>query len=161
MSSFGIAQALLGDAEALLHATGETTEPPVAVLPEVGLLQERLHRVMARAALGQALELCEVVQHVPGRHLGVHAEVLRKVAEHLAQPVLVPAQVDAVERHGARVHVLQCGDAAHQRGLASAVGAEQSEHPARNGEVDTLQRPGAVGVGLRHAFQFELHGGRP
>ena len=48
----------------------------------------------------------------------------------------------------AAVGFLQRGQRAHERGLARAVGPEQSKHALWNGERDVLQRLRPVGIAL-------------
>ena len=55
---------------------------------------------------------------------GIHAELLRQIAEDLADLVLLGQHVEAVELDRAGVGILQGGDRAHQRALARAVRAQ-------------------------------------
>ena len=101
----------------------------------------------------------EVVEHVDGGHLRVDAELLRQIAEHLAHFVLLLEDVDAVERDGAGIGVLQGGDGAHEGALAGAVRAEQSEHVIADGEGDVLEGANAVGISLGEIGDGECHEG--
>ena len=66
----------LGDAEALTHAAGKSGQGLPAPGPQVHLAKARLHRSLALAPIGQALEHGHVVQHVHGRDARIDAEVL-------------------------------------------------------------------------------------
>ena len=69
------------------------------------------------------------------------------IVEHLAQLVLAGTDVDVAEAHRAGVHVLERGDAPHQRRLARAVRAEQSEYlTSRHIETDIVERLLAPGI---------------
>ena len=147
-----IAQQRHGDAKALAHAARVATELLLAHVPQVRLPQERLDRLVARPAIGDAFQHGEVIEQALRAHLGIDAEVLRQVAEGLADLVFLADDVDLAEGDGAGVRLLERGNHAHQRGLAGAVGAEQAVHARRNRERDVLQRLHAVGVRLGDAL---------
>ena len=143
-----IAQQRLRDAEALLHAAGIAAQRLVAMVPQVGLPQQGVDHIAPLLGVLDALQRCEVRQQRFGRDLRIQPELLRQIAEQLADFVFLPQHVDAVEARGAAVGLLQRGQRAHERGLAGAVGAEQSEHALGNGQRDVLQRLRPVGIAL-------------
>jgi len=98
-----------------------------------------------------------VVQQVLGAAPGIHAELLRQVAEGLPHLPLLLHHVEVAEADGPRVGLLERGEGAHQRGLAGAVGAEQAVHSGRDGERHVLQRTHAVGVGLGNLLDLQNH----
>ena len=69
-----------------------------------------------------------MTQHVEGRHLRIDTELLRQIAEHLADLVLLIEDIEVVKEDCPRIRVLQRRDRAHERAFASAVRAEQTEH---------------------------------
>jgi hypothetical protein len=144
----GVGEQGLGDAEALLHAAGVGAEGLLARGPEVGLVEQGVDHLVALGLVGDALHDGEVVEHVERGHLGIDTELLGEIAEDFADRVLVLEDVDAVERDGAGVGVLQGGDGAHEGGLAGAVGAEEAEHLVADGEGEVLECFDAVGIGL-------------
>ena len=129
--SFGLPEQRHGDAEALPHAARVAAQLLLAHLPQVRLPEQRLDDLLARPALGDALEQREVIEQVLRAHLRIDAELLRQVAERLAHLVLLLQHVDVAEADAAVVRLLQRGEDAHQRGLAGAVGAEQAVHSRR------------------------------
>src|SRR6185437_10314618 len=56
----------------------------LAHVPEVGLLQQRIDHRLALAGARDALQDGEMREHVDRRHLRIHAEFLRQIAEHFA-----------------------------------------------------------------------------
>ena len=64
---------------------------------------------------GDALQHGEVVEQARRARFGIHAELLRQIAERLADLILLADDVDAVEGDGASVRLLERGDDAHQR----------------------------------------------
>ena len=110
----GVGEQGLGDAEALLHAAGVGAEGLLAGGPEVGLVEQSVDHLVALGLVGDALHDGEVVEHVERGHLGVDAELLGQIAEDFADGVLVLEDVDAVERDGAGVGILEGGDGAHE-----------------------------------------------
>ena len=155
-----------GDAEALLHAARVAAELLLAHLPQVHLPEERVHHVLPLALPPDPLEQREVVEQLLRPHVRIDAELLRQVAQRPADVVLLPHDVESPLRacrgvaqvNRAGVRLLERGEDAHQRGLAGAVGAEQAVHPRRDRERHVLQRLHAVGVGLGHASNVQLHG---
>ena len=93
-------------------------------------------------------------QQVFRRDLRIEPELLRQISQQLADFVLLPQHIDAVELRAAAVGFLQRGQRAHERGLACPVGAEQSEHALWNGERDVLQRLRPVGIALGEIFDL-------
>jgi len=160
-----IAQQGLRDAEALPHAAREPAELLLALVPEVHPLKQRLDHRLALAPSGDALEHREVIEQRQGAQVRIDPEVLREVAQHLPQPVLVAQHVDLPQPDAALVRVLQRGDGAHERGLARPIGPQQPEHARRNRQVDPPQCPNVARVGLGEALDDELgalvaaHGG--
>src|SRR5262249_2948723 len=116
----GIGEEGLGDAEALLHTAGVSGEGLLANVPEVGLLEQGFHHFPALGGGGDYFEDGEVIQHVDGGELGVDAELLGKVAEELADFILLCENVDAVKNDIAGVGVLERGDGAHEGTFAGA-----------------------------------------
>ena len=152
-----ISQQRLRDAEALLHAAGKAAQRLVAMVPQVGLPQQRLHHLAPLLGILDALQRSEVRQQALGRDLGIQSKLLRQIAEHLAHVVLLAQHVDAVHARGAAVGFLQRGQSAHEGGLAGAVRAEQSEHALWNGQRDVLQRLRPVGIALGETCDLKFH----
>ncbi len=144
----GIAQQGLGDAETLAHAAGEAGQRLVAHVPEIDLVQQAAHHVIAFGAVGQALEHGEVVEHGIGRDARIDAEVLGQISEAFAQLFRLGNDVDIAEGDAARGRGLERGDAAHQARLAGAVGAKQAEHPGGQVQRHAVQRTHAVAVNM-------------
>jgi hypothetical protein len=144
---FRVAQQRLGDAEALAHAARETAQALVAHFEQIGLLQQAIDH-FAAAAVAQAFEHGKVVEQFVSGHFRVDAEILRQVAQQAADLVFFIEHVKVAEEDRAGIAFLQGGNGAHQRRFAGAVGAEQAEHPGRDGERNIVQRHNAVGVGL-------------
>jgi hypothetical protein len=71
----------LGDAEALAHAAGESRDRTLAHVPQVHLLQQRLHRLAPLTSGGDPLEHGQVIEHRQCRHARIDAEILRQVAQ--------------------------------------------------------------------------------
>jgi hypothetical protein len=129
-----IGQQRLGDTEALFHAARVSGQGLFAGLPQIGLVQQRIHHFLPLAPGRHALEDGQMVQHLGGGHLRIHAELLRQVAEDLPHFIFLGQHVQPVEVDAARVRVLQSGDGAHQRTLARTVRAEQAEHVVADGQ---------------------------
>ena len=88
----------------------------------------------------------------------VHAEVLRQVAKGATQCVGTREHVEIAETDRTLRGDLQRRDAAHQRRLARAVGAEQAEHASRYLQRDAVERTRAVGVDVGQVVDAQ-HGG--
>ena len=73
-----ISQQRLRDAEALLHAAGKAAQRLVAVIPEIGLPQQRLHHVAPLLGVLDAFQRGEMRQQTFGRDLGIESELLRQ-----------------------------------------------------------------------------------
>src|SRR6185503_15363525 len=90
-----------GDAEALPHSPGETAELLLAVALQIRLLQERRDELAALATVGDALEHGEMIEQLFRRDFGVHAELLREIAQSAAHRLLVAQNVEGVQPHTA------------------------------------------------------------
>jgi len=152
----GIAEQRDGHAESLAHPAGVAAKLVLAHVVEVGLLQQRVHDLFARAPVGDALEDGEMVEQTVRGDVGVDAELLWQVAEGLAHFVLLPHHVDRVsgvrridEADRSGVGFLQRRDRSHQGRFAGAVRAEEAEHAGMNRQRDILERGDTVGVGFR------------
>jgi hypothetical protein len=66
MTSFGVAEQRLGDAEALAHAAGKAAELLLAHRPQVDLLQQALDHLATLLAIEVTLERGKVVEQVFG-----------------------------------------------------------------------------------------------
>jgi hypothetical protein len=155
----GVADQRLGDAEALAHAPGEPAELLLAHRREVGALEERVDRGLARLRVREALQPREVVEHLGRGHLGIDAELLGKIAEEPAHAILVAQHVDVVEGRRSAIGLLQRGERAHEGRLARAVRAEEAEHPGRDGERHVVEGLDAIGIALREIADGKLHWG--
>ena len=94
MTSFGVADQRLRDAEALPHAAGEPSQLLLANVEEVDSLQQGIDRHFALSRIDHAFEPREVVEELVRRHLGIDAEILRQVAQHGAHSVGLAQDVD-------------------------------------------------------------------
>src|SRR5579862_1511791 len=153
-----IAQQRLRDAEALLHAAGEAAQRLVAMVPEIRLAEQRVDDIAAFTRVFEALELRKVREQRFGRNLRVKAEFLRQIAKQASHFVLLPQHVDAVERRLAAVRFLQCGQGAHQRRLARAVWAQQTEHALWDRQGDVRERLRSIRVAFGEVRNLQLHG---
>ena len=146
-----------GDGAGQCHALPLTARELVdAAIGESRDLHHRQHLRDARLDLGVGhLPDLQAVADVPGhRHVGKQ----RIGLEHHADIALLDRQVrdvDPVEQHlAAGVGFFEAGDDAQRRGLAAARGAEEHDGlTGMDGEVERLQRAGAVGEGLRAVGQ--------
>ena len=148
----GVANQGLGDAETLAHAAGEAGDGLLAHGPQIGLVEQRLDRLLAILRVGDALEHGHVVEHVVGRHPRIDAEVLRQIAQRPAQLFRVLEHVDGAEADVSGGRRLQCRDRAHQGRLAGPVGAQQAEHALFHGQIDVFQRLRPVGIDVRQVL---------
>ena len=98
----GIGEQCLRNAEALLHAAGIRAERLFAHLPQIGLLQQRIHHLLALSRRGNALHHRQMFQHVERGDLGIHAELLRQIAEDLADFVFLRQHVETIDVDGSR-----------------------------------------------------------
>ena len=87
----------------------------------------------------------------------VNTELLRQVTEDAADLVFLTQDVDAVERDGAGVGILQRGDGAHEGTFAGAVWAHQAEHAVSDGESQVLERLYTIRVSLGKPGDRECH----
>src|ERR1043165_3046179 len=117
-----------GDAEPRGHAARVAAEGLLPIAGEVGLLEQAVHHLASLALADDALEHREVVEQVLGADVLVEPELLGEISEDSTERRLVLEDVDLIKHHAARVWLLERGDDAHQRGLARAIGAEESEH---------------------------------
>ena len=118
---------------------------------------KQLVDAVTRGARLEPLGGGDVVEELERRELRVDAEILRQVAERLAQRVGLLRQVDAVPQHAARARPRDGGEDAHERGLAGAVRAQEPGDPGRECERELRQRPAATGITLAERFDGELH----
>src|SRR5881394_3494657 len=75
------------DAEALLHAAGESADGFRSCVPEVRLLEKRVDQITALAGGGDPFERSEVIEHASRAQVGIEPELLREVAEDAAHVV--------------------------------------------------------------------------
>ena len=92
-----IADQRLGDAETLAHAAGEACDRLVADSPEVGLVEQRLDHCLAVGLARDSLEDGDLVEHRVGGDARIDAEILRQIAQPLAQLSRVSEDVDVAE----------------------------------------------------------------
>ena len=90
----------------------------------------------------------EVREQCDGVDVGVDAEVLRQVAEHPTDRILLGEHVDVAQADRPAIGLLQGCDRAHQRRLPGSVGPEEPEHARLDVEIDALQGLHAAGIGL-------------
>ena len=98
----------------------------------------------------------EVFEEFDRVQIGIDAEILREVAERRAQSIGIGGQVGAIPHHAAFGGARDGGQDAHQRGLACAVGAEQSEHARAELQGEVAQRPVSATVTLADILDREL-----
>jgi hypothetical protein len=132
----------------------------LADVVEVDALQQGVDRFLPRATLGDPLQDREVVEHRLRRDFRVNAELLREVAEEVADVVLLAEDVELAEARRAGVRLLQRGQRAHERRLAGAVRSEQAEHAGGDGEGDAVERADAVRIGLGQTVDLQFEHGR-
>ena len=152
---FRIAKQRLGNPEALAHAAGIAGHRLLAVIVQVGLDQQRLHRLAPGLAIVDPLEQRNVVEQILGIDARINAEILRQITQHRPDPVRLGADIDTLEMNRAAIGRLQRGNRAHQRRLAGPVGPQQPEHPGRNGQADIIQRPNVIAVSLAQTFDHQ------
>jgi len=124
---------------------------------EIDALEQFLGQRLQALGRGDALELQEVQQHLLAGEVRIEAELLRQVAEPRAHPLRIGDDVVPVEQHRARGGFEQAGEDAHERGLARAIGPEQSEHAERDVQIHTLKGRDRAGIDLDETTDFE-HG---
>jgi hypothetical protein len=80
-----VADQRLGDAESLPHAAGEPGQRLLAHIVKIGLAQQIIDDRATLVLVGEALEYGHMIQHGQRRDAWIHAEILREIAEPLAQ----------------------------------------------------------------------------
>jgi hypothetical protein len=145
------------DPEALPHPPAEPAQALLPRVPQVGLLQQRVHRFAALAAARDPLQQREVVQHGLGADARVHAELLRQVAQRAAHGLAVCQHVHLAQAHAPGVGLLQRGQDAHERALPRPVGPQQPEQAGGDGERHVLQGRHAVGIRLPEMLDRQVH----
>ena len=101
-----------------------------------------------------------MVEQVVGGNARIDPEILRQVAEPLAQFLGLLENVDPVEGYAARSRGLQRRHGPHQGGFAGAVRAEQSEHALGDGQGHIVERARTVRIDMGNVLQFQ-HSGSP
>jgi hypothetical protein len=143
----GIVQQGLRDPDALLHASGVAAERAFA---NVAQIDEGEHFVDA-AASGfciQAFNCGHVFQEFERVQVGIHAEVLRQKSEHRSQGIGITGDVDSIPANRAFGGASDGREDAHQRGLAGAIGTEQSKHAGLQVETESAQGPHIAAIAL-------------
>jgi hypothetical protein len=118
-------------------------------------LQQLRHQLLAALRRLDALEAKEEVEHLRAVERWIEAEVLRQVAQAAPHRTRVLHDVHAVERDAAARGLEQAAEDVHERALAGAVGAEQSEQALRDVERHALQRGDGTGVDLDEVSDLE------
>ena len=130
----------LADGDALAQAARQAAAGLLQAVAQVEPLRGAFDRG-GDVGFRQALRGGGIFQAACHREVLVEAEEIREVAHdavHVARPV---ADIHVGDRDGARERRLQPGDAAHQRGLARAVGADQRGDAAvGDGQRDVVER---------------------
>ena len=146
-----------GNAQSLLHATGEGADVFFAGIVEIGLVQQARDQLFALSTVHDPFHAREVVERDFGRKVRIETELLRQVAQHSTQSVGLVQCVDLTEADSAAVWELERRNGAHQRRLAGTVGAKKPEHPGLDREADAVEGPNAIRVGFGQRFNDELH----
>lgn len=128
------------------------------MLPQIDLLQQRVHLRAALALVHEPLEQREMIKQHLRRHTRIHAEILRQVAQPGTMRGDIGKDVLPIEGDLSLVHGLQRGNGAHERRLAGAIGAKQPIEAGGNIQGDAAQCAHAVGVGARDLAQAEASG---
>ena len=116
--------------------------------------------LFARRSLLQALERRHVVEVVGHGELGVKAEVLRQVAEHVPPGLAQRERVRAVAEHAARGGREYAREHAHERGLARAVGADEAPDAAGEREAHVVHG-GLLSEAFGEVLYFNFHSRAP
>src|SRR5262245_37209550 len=89
----------LRDAEAPAHAARETGYRALSHISKVGEPEQPLDLGAADRFRANALEHCDMVEQILGRDLGICAELLWQIPEHLAHAPRLGEDVKALEAH--------------------------------------------------------------
>src|SRR5688500_15269401 len=106
-----------GDTESLTHSAGEATELLLPHVPEIRLSEKGLDHILPLSSPPDPAEDGKVIQQPLGRGLRIDAELLRQVAQCLAQLVFLPQDIERPEMDLALIGLLKSGDRAHERRL--------------------------------------------
>ena len=117
----------LGDADALLHPAGIAAQRALANVGEIYKVQEFVDAFLRRGCV-EALDGGEVLEEFDRIEIGIHAEVLREVAESRTQSVGVGGQIGVVPYDAAFCGARDGGQDGHQRGLARTVRTQKTEN---------------------------------
>ena len=94
----GIVQQGLGDAHALAHATGKSSQRPARGIDQIHQF-EQLANALSRARRVQALDGGKVIEEFDRAQIGINSKVLRQIAKHGAQRVRSTLDVRPVPEH--------------------------------------------------------------
>jgi hypothetical protein len=146
MISFGVPDQGLGDAEALAHPAREARQRLAAHRPQVDLVQQGCRPSPCGPCRWRSPSAppCDRACRRPKRadrrrNPGADSRARRSCSGSLITSM-------SPKSDGTRGRGLQGGDRPHQRRLARAVRAQQSEHSLGNAEADVVQRPRTVAV---------------
>src|SRR5579863_7188309 len=98
-----------------------------------------------------------MAEHVERRDLGINSEFLRQIAEDLADFVLLLEDVEAVERDGAGIGILESRDRTHQRALAGAIRTQQPKHIVADAQRYIFERLHTIWVRLGKTGDCQCH----
>src|SRR5688572_15912454 len=90
-----------------------------------------------------------MVEQIEGRDLRVDAEILRQIAEPMAQASRIGDDIESVENDRPFVRFLKRGNGAHERRLAGAIRPEKTEETFADFKVDVVECANAVRIGFR------------
>src|SRR6185369_5659542 len=140
------AEQRLGQRDAPALAAGHGPDPPGAEVGQSHQVEHAAHFRVPRRRPGPLLEQRDVVHEREGGEAAREAGLLRLVAELAADAGALGRHLRVQAQHA---HLPLAGrqrgsQQAQQRGLASAVGAEQPGHARPQVQVDAGQRPGGT-----------------
>ena len=138
-----------GDVQAPFHPTRKPLDRFLRAILEVGPFQRPLHPLTPRAGF-DAIQRAKHLEVFARGEQGIDGQLLRHHA-NLRSRVALPHR-PAKDRNGARVEGDPAGDGANHRGLAGAVGPEQSE------QLAAAHRERGAGEGLGTAEPFPRAG---
>lgn len=143
----GVVGDRLGEFDALLHAGGEALDRTVALLLESHVVED-VGGTLAGGATGQPGDLGHVGDEIGGS--GIHREAigLRHVTDKAPNGEGVGAGVEAEDAGVTGIGRGEPEEALDEGGFAGAIGPEEADCRARNGQIEGIQgREIAVALG--------------
>ena len=129
----------LGNADPLFHPTGKSADFLVLRCFQMHRFQHVADARLPFPAVGDVLQDRLIIEELVGAHVFVGAEILGQIADQSLHFFPLLFHVDVVDVDCAIALLQDAADDAHQRGLAGAVGTQQAEHAALDGQGNSLE----------------------